>query len=184
MSVYEPGPDFEQGVYEYWGWHDNRRHAGIDFEAEDGTPIPVAAAGTVVGLGFDATYGNTAIVRHTGPVEPPYRYTLYAHMQATAAVTLGAEISRGVTIGFVSSTGSGGHGVPHLHFELLHLEFTWVSKWQEYNPVYEHWPGRIPLMISNPHGRLHPLEQASWEGLDVYVAPTPKKGSTPRPTSR
>ncbi|MCA9710443.1 MAG: M23 family metallopeptidase [Myxococcales bacterium] len=172
MSVYDPGPDFTMGTYEYGAMHDGRVHAGVDFLAAEGTPIPVAASGTVVGLGFDPTYGNIAIVRHSAAEEPPYRYTLYAHMSATAAVSVGTEIPRGTTIGYVSSTGTGGNGVPHLHFELLHLDVTWESLWKTYSRWVEYWQGNgVPLMLDNPNGRVDPLDDLNWLGVDVYFPP-------------
>lgn len=169
MGIYHPGRGFTRGSYEYGAMHDGREHAGIDFLADEGTEIPVAATGTVVGLGFDPTYGNTAIVRHSGPTEPPYRYTLYAHMGADSPVTAGLVVLKGATIGTVNSTGTGGNGVPHLHFELIHLhEQTWEDLWHSYSRYVEYWRDDVPLMLDNPEGRVNPLDPLNWLGLDVY----------------
>lgn len=180
MSIYDPGPDFALGPYEYGGFYDGRVHAGVDFLAAEGTPIPVAATGTVVGLGFEPTYGNIAIVRNSGPTEPPYRYTLYAHMSAEAAVSAGTLVPRGTTIGFVSDTGTGGNDIPHLHFELLHLDVTWKSLWKEYSRFIEYWRGNgVPLMIANPDGRVDPLDPLNWTGgrrlLPAASPPPPRR---------
>ena len=173
MSVYDPGPGFTRGSYEYGVMHDGRVHAGVDFLADEGTAIPVAAVGTVVGLGFDPTYGNIAIVRHSGPTEPPYRYTLYAHMTANSPVTAGLLVLKGATIGYVSSTGTGGNGVSHLHFELLHLDETWESLWKSCSRYVEYWHEGVPLMLDNPNGRVSPLDPLNWVGLDVFAPRRP-----------
>lgn len=172
MSVYDPGPSFTLGSYEYGAHHDGRTHAGIDFLAAEDTPVPAAASGKVVGLGFDPTYGNIVIIRHTGPLATVHRYTLYAHLSDDAPVSVGQWVASGRTIGYVDKTGTGGNDVFHLHFEFLHLDATWESEWQRWNRRIEHWQGGgVPLMIDNPDGRVDPLEAINWAGLDVYDGP-------------
>ncbi|MEX1366018.1 MAG: M23 family metallopeptidase [Nannocystaceae bacterium] len=175
MSTYDPGPPFTMGSYEYGAQHDGRTHAGLDFLAPQDTPVPAAASGMVVGLGFDPTYGNLVIIQHTGATATVHRYTLYAHLSGSAAVLVGQRVSSGQTIGYVDMTGTGGNEVFHLHFELLHLDDPWQSEWQRWNSKLVHWQGNgVPLMLDNPEGRVNPLEELSWAGLDVYSAPRPE----------
>lgn len=87
-----------------------RNHTGVDFGATAGTPIRAAADGVVALAGERGGYGNTVVVDHGGALA-----TLYAH-QSRIAVSPGAKVSRGQTVGYVGSTGySTG---PHLHFEV------------------------------------------------------------------
>lgn len=173
MSVYDPGSRFT--LTPGRGFDLGIDHPGVDWWADVGTPIPAAAAGIVVGLGLQVKYGNMAIIRHTGITEPPYRYTLYAHMEDTLPVTLGAEVSRGQTIGYVDSTGTGGGDEPHLHFELVSLsDFTWESEWGRYigkDTAMWGTDTRRSLMLTGTQGRIDPLLHTSWIGIDVYFPP-------------
>jgi murein DD-endopeptidase MepM/ murein hydrolase activator NlpD len=88
----------------------NSFHAGLDFCGQVGTPIAVAADGTVVFTGMLTVHGNTTIVDHGWGI-----YTLYAH-QSEINVTVGQQVKAGSQIGLVGQTGrvSG----PHLHWEV------------------------------------------------------------------
>lgn len=90
-----------------------RRHAGIDYAADAGTPVLAAGDGTVTRAGWSGGYGNLVEIRHRNGV-----VTRYAHLRGFArGVTGGARVSQGEVIGYVGSTGvSTG---PHLHYEFL-----------------------------------------------------------------
>jgi murein DD-endopeptidase MepM/ murein hydrolase activator NlpD len=88
-------------------------HAGVDYGAPAGTPIPAATSGVVVYSGRNSGYGNTVIVRNaTGD------YSLYAHMQDGDRATVGQRIWPGDMIGQVGSTGALARG-NHLHYSIL-----------------------------------------------------------------
>ncbi len=75
-------------------------HAGQDFVAKAGTPIPAAASGTVVYSGFNEGLGNVVIVKNdTGG------YSLYGHMLDGDRAAPGRRIWQGDTLGLVGSTG-------------------------------------------------------------------------------
>lgn len=172
MSVYDPGPRFTRTPGR--GFDLSIPHPGVDWWADRGTRIPCAAAGKVVGLGFRDDYGNLVIVRHTSITEPPYRYTLYAHMEGTQAVSIGDDVARGQTIGYVDCTGTGGNNEPHLHFELISLpDFTWESEWGRWKGKPEAtWSHQsMSLMLEPSQGRINPLDHASWLAIDVYFPP-------------
>lgn len=87
-------------------------HKGIDIGADKGTPIKVAAAGTVTvaQYGYSGGYGNYVIVSHGKGVQ-----TVYGHCN-TLKVTVGQRVSQGEVIATVGNTGrSYGN---HLHLEI------------------------------------------------------------------
>jgi murein DD-endopeptidase MepM/ murein hydrolase activator NlpD len=87
-----------------------RFHSGVDIDGACGQPIWAADDGRVISAGYNGGYGNTIVVDHGGGLS-----TLYAH-QSSFAVSSGAQVGRGQTIGYVGTTGySTGC---HLHFEV------------------------------------------------------------------
>jgi murein DD-endopeptidase MepM/ murein hydrolase activator NlpD len=93
-----------------FGWRWGRMHEGIDLGAAYGAPIAAAGAGTVIYAGWLGGYGNLTVIDHGGGLA-----TAYGH-QSQIAVTVGQQVARGQTIGYVGSTG---HSTgPHLHFEV------------------------------------------------------------------
>jgi murein DD-endopeptidase MepM/ murein hydrolase activator NlpD len=89
-----------------WG----RMHTGIDIDGVTGQAIVASKAGRVILASYYSGYGNTVIVDHGGGVS-----TLYAHM-SRYAVSKGAVVEQGQTVGSVGCTGS--CTGDHLHFEV------------------------------------------------------------------
>ena len=85
-------------------------HEGIDFNAETGTPIVVAADGVVLSAAYHAEYGNLVEIDHGEGLT-----TRYAHL-SKVDVKPGALLKRGMKIGAVGSTGRSTGS--HLHFEV------------------------------------------------------------------
>jgi murein DD-endopeptidase MepM/ murein hydrolase activator NlpD len=159
MGGYNPGPAFSQGS-PYDQVRGTRRHKGVDFPAAADTPIPVAADGVVVGRGWHDDYGNMAYVKHVDPQSTDDKYSLYAHMpNLDSTPATGTTLTRGQTIGVVGTTGRSTG--PHLHFELIILSpGTW---WTSEKP----WTGGS-TGITGTMGRVDPLDDANWGGIDVY----------------
>ncbi len=115
-------------------------HEGIDFPVADGTPVLVAASGTVarVDLSFvdwnpedrDAALSEAVTLGYT-PAATLDRIrgrqvwidhgkgviTRYAHLSAVEPLVLGQKVDAGALIGQVGSSGYP-QGGPHLHFEV------------------------------------------------------------------
>jgi murein DD-endopeptidase MepM/ murein hydrolase activator NlpD len=88
----------------------SKLHTGIDYGADEGTPIRAAADGVVVSAGWYGGYGNATIIDHGGGIA-----TLYGH-QSSIGVSAGQKITQGQTIGRVGCTGD--CTGPHVHFEV------------------------------------------------------------------
>lgn len=96
-----------------FGRRGSRMHDGIDISAKEGTPIHVAAAGTVVYSDHRLSgYGKLVIVRHGKNL-----FTAYAHNQRNL-VKKGSKVRRGDVIARVGHTGRATGS--HLHFEVRH----------------------------------------------------------------
>lgn len=87
-------------------------HAGEDWAAPEGTPIPAATPGKVVYSGFNSGFGNTVIVQTTNG------YSLYAHMNEAPKVGVGQQVWPGDIIGGVGNTGTFSRG-NHLHYSII-----------------------------------------------------------------
>lgn len=87
------------------GWH-----AGIDIQADLGTPIKASAGGTVILSGWERFYGHFIKIQH-----PDGFTSLYAH-NLENLVQAGDEVESGAVIGTVGRSGHASGS--HLHFEI------------------------------------------------------------------
>ena len=87
-------------------------HAGEDWAAPEGTPIPAATPGKVIYSGFNPGFGNTVIVQTTNG------HSLYAHMNEAPKVGVGQQVWPGDIIGGVGNTGTFSRG-NHLHYSTI-----------------------------------------------------------------
>ena len=88
-----------------------RRHEGIDFAADPGTPVMAAGDGEVVRRDWTGGYGNLVEIRHANGI-----VTRYGHLRGFAAgLRTGGRVGQGDVIGYVGSTGLATG--PHLHYE-------------------------------------------------------------------
>ncbi len=85
-------------------------HEGQDIDASYGTPVMVAAGGTITIAGRQRGYGNVIYVDHGAGLS-----TRYGHL-SEIDVKIGQTVTRGQTIGLVGSTGRSTG--PHLHYEV------------------------------------------------------------------
>ncbi|AXS80824.1 M23 family peptidase [Dechloromonas sp. HYN0024] len=88
-------------------------HEGLDFSAEPGTPVVVAADGVVLSATYHPEYGNLIEVDHGEGLT-----SRYAHL-SRIDVQPGALVKRGTPIGAVGNTGRSTGS--HLHFEVRML---------------------------------------------------------------
>jgi len=161
-----PQPDYRYGGV----FFANEVHTGIDIDAQLGTPVLAAGAGTVVwaGGGFytgviDNTtdpYGLAVSIRHDFGFQGKPLFTLYAHM-SKVDVTVGQHVEAGEQIGLVGETGK--TTGPHLHFEVRLAE-----------NLYHH-TLNPELWLSPPQGygvlvgQLHQLNGLLLESTNVRV---------------
>jgi murein DD-endopeptidase MepM/ murein hydrolase activator NlpD len=87
-----------------------RMHAGVDLAGPRGTPIYATADGVVITAGRESGYGNVVKIRHDFGLE-----TVYGHLSRIRA-KVGQQVSRGVQIGDMGSTGRSTGS--HLHYEV------------------------------------------------------------------
>lgn len=85
-------------------------HTGLDIGAPIGTPVKVAASGTVTFAGYKGSYGYLVVVSHGNGIE-----TYYGHC-SKLYVSVGQTVSQGEVISAVGNTGNSTG--PHLHLEV------------------------------------------------------------------
>lgn len=85
-------------------------HGGLDFKGPIGTPILAAADGVITYAARMSGYGNCIEITHANGL-----VTRYAHLSGFN-VSLGQNVSRGIQIARMGSTGRSTG--PHLHFEV------------------------------------------------------------------
>ncbi len=87
-------------------------HPGMDFAAEQGTPIYATGDGVVeTADNLAQGYGNHVVINHGFGYE-----SLYGHMSRIKA-RIGQKVLRGELIGYVGSTGLS--TAPHVHYEVI-----------------------------------------------------------------
>lgn len=111
---FDPRPISQGGtVTSEYGPRDGRMHEGIDFGVSEGTPIPAANDGTVLGVGYGSGTGNYVDLSHSGGI-----VTRYFHMVVLSDfLTVGQSVTKGQNIGRVGNTGNS-FGA-HLHWETI-----------------------------------------------------------------
>ena len=83
-------------------------HAGLDIVGPQGMAVKASSDGKVTATGYNATFGNFIIIKHSDEYE-----TMYAHL-SKMLVKVGTYVNQGAIIGQVGNTGKSTG--PHLHF--------------------------------------------------------------------
>ncbi len=86
------------------------KHEGVDFVADQGTPVLASAGGVVTTAEFHPQYGNMVEISHGNDFS-----SLYAHL-SKLDVKPGQLVKRGQALGLSGNTGRSTG--PHLHFEV------------------------------------------------------------------
>jgi hypothetical protein len=111
MGYYAPVPGSYRITGQFLGgFRSSGGHSGMDFAAPYGTLVRAVVPGRVIFSGWSGGYGNLVKVQHDdGTVG------FYAH-HSRNAVRPGMRVQRGMTLGYVGSTGNSTG--PHSHFEV------------------------------------------------------------------
>ena len=89
----------------YW-----KKHEGVDYAADIGTPIRAVGDGSVTKASYNGASGNFVKIRHNGTYE-----TSYSHLKSYGpGIKAGTRVKQGQIIGYVGTTGRSTG--PHLHF--------------------------------------------------------------------
>lgn len=105
-----------------YDWNPDAGHRGIDISGDTGEPVYAVDYGVIVYAGWnDWGYGNMVMVDHGNGWQ-----SLYAHLSAINVVC-GASVLQGTVIGAIGSTGNSSGS--HLHFELMHTQYSKVNPW-------------------------------------------------------
>ena len=97
---------------------DWRVHNGVDYGAEEGTPVCAAAEGTVVSVQEDDLMGVTVVLRHIGGYE-----TTYAGLAQADSLKAGDTVELGQTLGTVGTTALAETALgPHVHFSVTYQD--------------------------------------------------------------
>lgn len=95
---------------------DYRVHAGIDIEADAGTPVEASAGGEITEIFADPMMGQSIVITHADGCK-----TVYKNLQTKLPedIASGAKVKAGDTIGYVGDTALLEiSDSPHLHFEI------------------------------------------------------------------
>ncbi|MFO7568868.1 MAG: M23 family metallopeptidase [Smithellaceae bacterium] len=107
-----------------------KRHPGIDFNIDIGTPVIAATDSIIIHIGESAYAeswsGGIYVITSTGGDIA----TLYSHL-SKIAVTNGQSLKRGQLIGW---SGASNNGYPHLHFSLYRRTFNPILFSNSFNP--------------------------------------------------
>lgn len=109
-----------------------RKHEGLDIFAPLFTPIISASDGIILKTGRDILGGN--VVKILGSDKRIY---YYAHLTKYLDFEMGQKIKQGETIGYVGNTGNAVSTQPHLHFEIMEIEWLLPLITKNINPYFE-----------------------------------------------
>jgi hypothetical protein len=109
-----------------------RKHEAIDIFAPRGAPVLSAIQGILLFRGRDYLGGN--VIKIFGN---DHRIYYYAHLMSSVQLELGDVIRQGEIIGFVGNTGNAMTTPPHLHFEIVEIEWLLPLITNNINPYNE-----------------------------------------------
>jgi murein DD-endopeptidase MepM/ murein hydrolase activator NlpD len=115
---------------------DHQTHLGFDLASLKLAAVPAAADGRVAFVGPLGIYGTTVVLDHGLGL-----FTLYGHLSSTA-VTQGASVARGDTVGKTGDTGLAGGD--HLHFSvMIHGVHVDPVEWWDAHWITDHVDARL-----------------------------------------
>lgn len=92
-------------------------HPGVDFSADEGTPVYAVADGIVADAGYDKDMGYYLRLNHGVDADGKSYVSLYTHLRQQPEPEVGTIVDAEQLVGYVGSTGTSTGN--HLHLELL-----------------------------------------------------------------
>lgn len=111
----------------YW-----KKHEGVDYAADTGTPIRAVGDATVLKASYNGASGNFVKLKHNSTYE-----TSYSHLKGYGpGIKAGTRVKQGQIIGYVGTTGRSTG--PHLHF-------AFYEKGRYIDPLSKRFPSADPI---------------------------------------
>jgi len=111
---------------------DERNHEGLDLFAARGTEVRNCCKGIILYTGRDVYGGNT--VRVFGEDNRIY---YYAHLDRYADIKEGQIVNMNDLLGYVGNTGNALGTMPHLHFEIMEIDWLFPLIKTNINPYQQ-----------------------------------------------
>lgn len=99
-----------------------RTHDGVDFKAEQNTPVKAVAAGKVKEITEDSMWGVSVVIQHDNNME-----SMYFGLKPNVPIKKGAAVKSGEIVGYVGNTAEIEVALEsHLHFAMKQ-EGKWID---------------------------------------------------------
>lgn len=129
----------------YW-----KKHQGVDYAADTGTPVRAVGDGTVTKASYNGASGNFVKLRHNSTYE-----TSYSHLKRYGpGIRAGKRVKQGQVIGYVGTTGRSTG--PHLHFA-FYENGRYIDPLSKRFPSAEPVPAKEKARFEKAKGELLPL---------------------------
>lgn len=127
---------------EYGEQRSTHVHKGVDIAAPLGSHVKSIAAGRILEVGYNDSYGNYIVVQHSDG-----RQSVYAHL-GNVLVKKDQEVSKGTILGTVGMTGQ--TEGPHLHLEIRDTDGKYIDP-RQLIPNLPSYTGKPMTVVSDAH---------------------------------
>lgn len=115
LESYTMGTDYSGSEFVYSATlKEFTQHTGVDFKADEGTPVLAVYEGVVESVTQSLLDGTTVVIKHNDEL-----FTVYQSLDSEVQVEKGDRVKAGDIIGKVATCYNELLEGPHLHFEVL-----------------------------------------------------------------